>query len=137
MYNMLVTKEIDYSLRMLSALSAGEQMTMNDICDRELAPQQFGYKILKKLAKAGMVEITRGNGGGCRLKCDLKKITLFELMQVMGSDMHVSACMQPGYDCSRRRRNHNCCRIHNNLQDIQHVLDEELKKHTLADMIGI
>lgn len=134
---MLITKEVDYSLRMLSALVSGEQMTMNDICSRELAPQQFGYKILKKLAKAGMVEIIRGNSGGCRLNCDLKQVTLYDLMQAMGSDTQISACMQPEYECPRRLRNHNCCRIHNNLASIQKVLDEELKKHTLADMMGI
>lgn len=134
---MLITKEMDYSLRMLSALASGEQMTMNDICSRELAPQQFGYKILKKLAKAGMVEIIRGNGGGCRLNCDLKQVTLYDLMQAMGSGTQISACMQSGYECPRRLRNHNCCKIHNNLASIQKVLDEELKKHTLADMMGI
>ena len=134
---MLITKEMDYSLRMLSALASGEQMTMNDICSRELAPQQFGYKILKKLAKAGRVALLRGNGGGCRLNCDLSQVTLYELMQAMGSETEISACMHPGYECSRRLQNHNCCTIHNNLAGIQRVLDTELKKHTLADIIGI
>ena len=134
---MLITKEMDYSLRMLSALASGEQMTMNDICSRELAPQQFGYKILKKLARAGMVEIIRGHGGGCRLDCDLKQVTLYDLLQALESGTQISACMQAEDECPRRLRNHNCCMIHDNLAGIQKALDEELKKHTLADMMGI
>lgn len=134
---MLITKEIDYSLRMLSALASGEQMTMGDICSHEWVPQQFGYKILKKLAKAGMVDITRGNGGGCRICCDLGQVTLYELVQAMGSETRISACMEAGYKCSRRQQNHNCCVIHNNLADIQRVLEDELKKHTLGGLIGI
>ena len=134
---MLITSEMDYSLRILSAVVSGEQMTMNDICSREQMPQQFGYKILKKMAKAELVKIIRGSGGGCCLSCDLEQVTLYDLMKIMGGETNISACMQPEYECSRKLENHNCCRIHNNLASIQHVLDEELKKHTLADMIGI
>ncbi len=134
---MLITKEIDYSLRILSALASGEQMTMGDICSHEWIPQQFGYKILKKLAKAGMVAIIRGNGGGCRLCCDLRQVTLYELVQAVGSEPRIAACMEPEYECARRLQNHNFCAIHHNLTSIQQTLEDELKKHTLGELIGI
>ena len=46
---MLVTRETDYAIRALRALSDGNKKTLADICRLEVVPQQFGYKILKKL----------------------------------------------------------------------------------------
>ena len=57
---MLITRETDYALRILRALSDGEQITVGDVCKRELLPQQFVYKILKKMEHAGLVRIARG-----------------------------------------------------------------------------
>ena len=51
---LLITKETDYALRILRSLAdAGNTKTpIKEICDKELLPQQFVYKIAKKLAKA-------------------------------------------------------------------------------------
>ncbi|WP_408609060.1 RrF2 family transcriptional regulator [Aminipila terrae] len=70
---MLITRETDYALRILRALADGQQLTSADICQREILPQNFVYKILKKLNKSGIVYIARGAEGGCKLTADLKK----------------------------------------------------------------
>ena len=57
---MLITREADYALRILRALSGGEQVKAAEICERERLPQQFVYKILKKMEQAGLVRIARG-----------------------------------------------------------------------------
>ncbi len=61
---MLITRETDYALRILRALSGGEQMTVAAIAQDQQVPQQFAYKILKKLSKGGLVSIARGAEGG-------------------------------------------------------------------------
>ena len=50
---MIMTRETDYAVRILRALSCGERMTVRQVCDLELVPVQFAYKILKKLEKQG------------------------------------------------------------------------------------
>ncbi|MDO4555119.1 MAG: Rrf2 family transcriptional regulator [Lachnospiraceae bacterium] len=132
---MLITRESDYALRILSALSGGDRLTAGEICKQELAPQQFGYKILKKLAKGGLVEITRGSEGGCRLCCDLQTVTLYDLMEIMEEDRRVSLCMESSYICPRRQKNNNHCTIHRNLAIIQTNLDQELKAHSIAEIL--
>lgn len=57
---MLITRETDYALRILSILALGQQFTAGELCEQELVPRQFGYKILKKLDRGGLIEITRG-----------------------------------------------------------------------------
>ena len=52
---LLITREADYALRIMRALAGGEQRTAADICQQEQIPDQFVYKIAKKLEKAGFL----------------------------------------------------------------------------------
>ena len=61
---MVITRETDYALRILRALLDGKLHTAGQIAQDELLPQAFAYKILKKLEKAGLVEVVRGTAGG-------------------------------------------------------------------------
>ena len=132
---MLITKEIDYALRIISALASGRHLTAGEICRQELAPQQFGYKILKKLEKGGLIQITRGSEGGCRLACDLREVTLYDLIRIMEAEGWVSACMDPEFKCARREQNENRCRIHEKLAGVQQKLNQELKKSSLYEIV--
>lgn len=133
--NLLITRETDYALRILRALSGGEQLTSGDICRKELLPQQFVYKIIKKLERAGVVRITRGAEGGCRLTADLKKLSLYDLTEIMEAEKIISACMEPGFICARRQECDSGCVVHGNLLKIQRVLDEQLKSYSLHQML--
>lgn len=133
---MLVTRETDYAIRILRALSSGKQLTAAEICKEELLPQQFAYKILKKLQKRGLIGITRGKDGGCRLAADLSAVSLYDLMEVMDSDKSVSACTQPGYLCSWRQKNGKPCKVHQHLRQLQNKLNDELKSVTLSQILS-
>ena len=53
----MITRETDYALRLLRTLRDGERRTAAEAAERELVPQSFAHKILKKLARAGFVEV--------------------------------------------------------------------------------
>lgn len=133
---MLITRETDYALRILRALVGGEQTTTADICKKELLPQQFVYKILKKLQKGGLISVTRGKDGGCRLIADLRKVSLYDLMEITDSDKTVSACTQPGFPCAWRQKYGKPCKVHQHLQQVQNRLDEELKAVQLSKILS-
>ena len=65
----MITRETDYALRLLRTLQDGKRHTASEAAEREMVPSSFAYQILKKLARAGFVEIIRGTDGGCRLRC--------------------------------------------------------------------
>lgn len=132
---MLITRETDYALRILRGLADGEQYTAGALSQREAVPQQFAYKILKKLGKAGLVQITRGAEGGCRLAVDLRKVTLFDLMEVMDADGLVISCMEPGYECTWREQKSAVCAVHLKLAQVQRRLNDELRSHTLQALL--
>jgi len=106
------------------------------LCQRELIPQPFAYKIMRKLSKASFVSITRGADGGCRLAVDLREKTLYDLLFAMDSVEFVNACMAPGYQCLWRERCGGKCGIHAQLESIQQTVDRELQSHSLASILS-
>ena len=84
---MIITRETDYALRILRALMDGQLHTVGELARGELLPQPFAYKIIKKLCKAGLVQITRGAAGGCRLSADLSQVTLYDLLLALGEPL--------------------------------------------------
>ena len=132
---MLITKETDYALRILRSLSEGGSFTVGELTIKEQLPREFAYKILKKLEKAGMVQIVRGAKGGCFLKCDLHVVTLYDVIQCIEMKTRISACMDPGYDCNWRREKGSECMIHGRLKIVQKAIDDELRSWSLYEMI--
>lgn len=132
---MVITRETDYALRILRALLDGELHAAGEIAQSELLPQAFAYKILKKLEKAGLLEIRRGTAGGCRLTADLDQTSLYDLMLAMGERSDLSACMEPDYQCPWRS-SHGGCGIHCKLLEIQRKLDAELRSHSLREILA-
>ena len=132
---MVITREPDYALRILRALLDGELHAAGEIAQTELLPQAFAYKILKKLEKAGLLEIRRGTAGGCRLTADLDQTSLYDLMLAMGERSGLSACMEPDYQCSWRS-SHGGCGVHCKLLEIQRALDTELRSHSLREILA-
>ena len=131
---MVITRETDYALRILRALLDGGLHTVGDIAQEELLPQPFAYKIIKKLSKAGIIQIIRGTSGGCRLATPLSQVTLYDLLQATGEQSSLSACMEPDFQCPlRERRGH--CITHCQLAAIQQKLDQELQSHSLLEIL--
>ena len=132
---MLLTRETDYALRILRALSDGERHTAGELAGTQQVPQQFTYKILKKLQKAKLVNVIRGADGGCALAVSLDAASLYDVMRATGGDDLVNACMEPGHVCAwRAARDGVCCGIHCRLADIQEKLNAELKSHSLREL---
>ncbi|MPM13543.1 hypothetical protein SDC9_59900 [bioreactor metagenome] len=132
----MITKETDYALRMLRALAEAERITTAQLALGEQVPQQFAYKILKKLEKGGIVRILRGIDGGCELAEPLSRITLFRLIQAMEAEVPVSSCMKPGYQCAWCKAHGDVvCRAHIHLSSIQQELDQLLQAKNLQEIL--
>lgn len=124
---MLVTRETDYAIRAIRALSDGKQKTLSQICKEEYVPEQFGYKILKKLAKAGYVNIKRGKTGGYTIADNFAKLSLYDITVVMENPTDISPCVVPGYRCEVHVNKDEPCAVNECLSSMQKVLDAELK----------
>jgi len=132
---MLVTRETDYAIRALRALSDGTKKTLAEICKEEVVPKQFGYKILKKLSKAGFVTIKLGKEGGYKITEDFKDRSLFDLTSVMENPTDISPCVVPGYRCEAHADREEPCSVNLRLSALQQLVDRELKAVNLYEMV--
>jgi len=133
---MIITREIDYAMRILRSLRAGDLMATPELCRRESLPIHFVYRILKKLENAGFVSISRGKEGGSHLTCDLNKVTMYDLVTALGDRKYVSSCTIPGYECEYRRDHAGICGVHDHLSAVQNDLDNLLKGKSIGQMIA-
>lgn len=131
---MLFTRETDYAIRFFRALQDGEQHSVSEITEKEFVPQQFAYKILRKLSKAGFVDVTRGAKGGCKLNVELDQVSLYEVISAVEQKGTFIACLDPNFDCPYRESNGEC-QMHNNLYAIEDKLVSDLRNITLKEML--
>ena len=68
---MLFTKECDYAIRIMRALSDGELVSVSNICAAEQLPSAMTYKITRKLEKQGLLKSCRGTNGGYERRLSL------------------------------------------------------------------
>lgn len=128
---MLITRECDYGVRILRALSKASIISVQTISSEELIPVQYTYKICRKLSKAGLITSHRGAMGGYTLSADLDKTTLFDVFQVIDSGLKISDCIQEGRQCLRNPKDRPC-KVHQEFERLQALINNELMAKPLS-----
>lgn len=95
------TSHADYALRVLMYLrvAPGRRGSAGDIAIAHHVSRNHLEKVVQRLAGAGLVETTRGRGGGVRLVLDPAAITVGQVMRAMESDFAVVECLGPARYC--------------------------------------
>ena len=133
---MFITRECDYAVRVIRALSGEERLSVNDICEREEITAPFAYKILKKLQKAKIVRGYRGVHGGYSLKKSVSEITLLDVYLAIDPGMYIIECMNPKKKCCRDEKLDGGCEVHQELLRIQERLQDMLSERSLQEILG-
>ena len=128
---MLFAQESDYAMRIVRALKDGEKRKLKEISQMEDIPEAFGYKISKKLEKAGIIEIKRGASGGYTLKTPLDALTLYDIIVAIEPDFEIRACVNAS--CSRNTAHHPC-HVHEEIMDIQREVEKLLQKKSMEEI---
>jgi len=72
-----------------------EQIPANELAEIYGVSQHHLAKVLRTLSLAGIVESTRGAGGGCTFIGDARKITLYDIIRLFEDDWLGSVKTQP------------------------------------------
>lgn len=131
---MLITRESDYAIRIIRALSHGEITSVQSICEQENLTSAITYKIARKLEKASILKSYRGNTGGYQLNKDLDSLTLYDIVTVIDPKLLLIDCMQSGYECLLNSPKQPCL-VHPEFCRIQNQLNQELKANSLAKIL--
>lgn len=127
---MLMTREMDYALRIVRALHRGEQLSAAEIARREHMPKAITLKILKQLHAGGLVVSRRGPSGGYMLSRDCGEIYLRDVFLGLGEYFYLNRCQQPGYRCENFPEGD--CGLCRELDRVQGILDGELARTPLG-----
>lgn len=90
---------------------------------------------MRKLGKVQWLKSVRGVSGGCILTVDLRRVTLFDLLEAMEDEWQVVACLRPGYVCQWVNKHRQRCQVHRRLAEIQEALNQELQAYTLQEIL--
>lgn len=131
---MLVTREMDYTLRILRALGRGGQMSASAVSRQENMPKAITLKLLKQLAAAGLVESRRGAAGGYLLARSPAELTIYDLFEAVGERILVNRCQQGSYRCENNAAGG--CGMCAEFGRIQQVLDDALRRLPLSEVFG-
>ena len=130
---MLITRRSDYAMRVFRVLKDGKIHNVREICEKEDIPKAFAYKILRELELADLVKSERGNRGGYLLNGDLDKITLYDVVSITEGDLAILHCMKD--ECYRNPEGMPC-KVHNEIERIQNILIDEMKKKSISEIMG-
>nr|WP_302606756.1 Rrf2 family transcriptional regulator [uncultured Alistipes sp.] len=81
---MLVTREMDYALRILRALHREGQLSAAAVARQENMQKAITLKLLNRLLAAGIVESRRGVSGGYFLKRPCEELSIYDVFQSIG-----------------------------------------------------
>lgn len=132
---MLFTKECDYAIRIMRALSSGKLISVSRICDIEHLPSAMTYKITRKLEKSGFLKSCRGTNGGYALNKTLDEISLYDICAAVDPEIVLLECMKDDYHCSMNSPK-NPCLVHHEFCRLQSILVQEMKQKSLAELFG-
>lgn len=130
---MLITREMDYAVRVVRALKDGTKVSASEVAKKEHLTQAITYKVLNSLLKSKLIGSMRGVNGGYYLKCDLSNTTLYDICIALGEDMSITECVREGYDCINNRCGE--CILNKEFNRIQSSLNRELQMTTLDKLL--
>ena len=131
-----MTKQTDYGIMVLSHFANsgdGTIHTARDVAAETEVPFPMVSKILKLLARKGLLESHRGVRGGYQLKRDAHAISVAEVISAFEGPLAITECSSgiPG-ECRVEHR----CAVRNHWQIINHAVQRALEGITLSTMLG-
>lgn len=145
---MILTAQEEYGLRCALCLARAQRrgesgdgsLTLGDVAEREGMTTAYAGKMLRVLVQGGLVESTRGRGGGYTLARAADQVPVSEVLQVLGSkfyDGEICSKVPGQVDDKPALCVHNSnCSIRSLWTGLQALIDGFLAGLSLADLVG-
>lgn len=132
---MRLSEYTDYTLRVLMYCAARRDrlVTIAEIAEVHQVSKNHLMKIVNDLARQGVIETTRGRGGGLRLLKPPSALRIGDVVRAAETDFRLVECFDPATDTCRLTPS---CRLKAVLGRAQKAWFDELDGVTLADISG-
>lgn len=131
----MMSTTAEYALRIIIVLAEaadrdGGVLTAVDVARETKVPADYAVKVLQALGRAKLVSGRRGRGGGFRLVCDPREMTLLEVVNAIDPLPRIRAC-----PLDRSDHQKHLCPLHSEMDNIMAEMERRLKAMTIQDVI--
>jgi Rrf2 family transcriptional regulator, iron-sulfur cluster assembly transcription factor len=129
-----LSQTAEYAVRAVYYLAQqGTGKVSADAIARALAaPANYMSKTLHQLARAGIVEGTRGPTGGFRLAVPPEDLTVARVAEIFGGPPAIAVCLLGGRPCDSQ----NPCVAHERWTAVTDAVKAPLENTTIADLLA-
>lgn len=131
---MRLSEYTDYTLRVLMycAVHRGRLVTIAELAEQHGLSKNHLMKVVNDLAHQGLIETTRGRGGGLRLLAEPEAIRIGDVVRMTETDFRLVECFDPATNACALSPS---CRLKHLFGDALQAYFKALDGATLADMI--
>ena len=131
---MRLSEYTDYTLRVLMYCAAHRErrVTIAELAEQHGLSKNHLMKVVNDLARQGLIETTRGRGGGLRLLREPGAIGIGDVVRASETDFRLVECFDAGTNLCSLTPN---CRLKHLFQVALSAYFKALDGATLADMV--
>jgi Rrf2 family protein len=130
----MISVTAEHALRALAEMAKrppGEVILGKQLARIAEIPRNYLAKILWLLGNAGIIDATRGSGGGYRLRRDPRKIRLIEVVELFDRASRNPHCF---LSCHRECTDADSCAAHVRWREVREAFDGFLESTTVAEI---
>ncbi|MBD3426663.1 MAG: Rrf2 family transcriptional regulator [Candidatus Omnitrophica bacterium] len=129
----LITRDTDYAIRALCCIAGAREKTLSvrDLTGKLDMQRPFLRKILQKLNKEGLLDSSKGRGGGFTLALAPEKISVYSVMRVFQGPFSISEHLFKGKTCQFIET----CFLKKKLDELERIITREMKSITIRSLL--
>jgi Rrf2 family protein len=128
----LINKDTDYAVKALVSVAQKSEgrITVSGLAKETDIPGPFLRKIFQTLNKEGILESSKGKGGGFRLAIPPERIFLTRIIQIFQGPIKLNECLFKKKFCSDMK----ICPLKKKIESLEDVLLAELAATTIGSL---
>ena len=131
---MRLTSLADYAVVMMSAAArhcGHAKVNATSLAAETGIPLPTAQKLVSRLSGAGLLESSRGTGGGVRLARPPAAISLADIIEAVEGPIQMTSCVDAGrHDCALE----SCCQVRPHMHVVNNAVRGALASVTLASL---
>lgn len=129
----MISQTAEYALRIIVYLASleGEAATTAQIASATKTPQGYLSKILRNLAKGGLVQSQRGLHGGSTLIRSPKRMTVWDVIDVVDPLQRIRTC-----PLGLKSHGVSLCPLHRRLDEALATVERAFRATTIAEVVA-
>lgn len=130
----LITRDTDYAVRALCFMAQrpDETVSVTDLCSQFDLPRQYLRQVLQRLARNGILDSFRGQGGGFRLRKKSSDILLTDVIKIFQGRIDFTRCIFRGNVCPYT----GACPLRKTIKRIERDAVKQLQATTIAGLVA-